>query len=373
MRKRRSRFLQIWALLPRPCRSPWVRKRTLRKRRMMRTGLVVMAVRVPGLRVYYPLPRDPAWAANPALAPNGVTSHGNLSVPSTPNTCHIPPPLPYPLNYPDLLWHLLHLDTSQNCPHLLLHGRRTNHPKEVLVLHLLVYWGDHLFWPHPRPIRRQERGHPVGPKAPAAQGKALPFWVQLDEVGLYLLQMIVSRDGQFRAHDTGDEDIENSIAAVIARACADGDGTSDPFAYDSDSDSEGPNPPKLAPIHILSHIKPPQALTGKHPLPPVPPNLNPPNRWTMDDSIDEVIRKANQAQKPIQAPSLSPPEPTYLSSPPDSPPTPPPTSKTSPGTERTCYCYPSEEKNQEGHSDQVEEKRQGATQGEGQRERKEQG
>ncbi|RXN05116.1 transcription initiation factor TFIID subunit 3 [Labeo rohita] len=131
-----------------------------------------------------------------------------------------------------------------------------------------------------------------------------------------------SRDGQFRAHDTGDEDIENSIAAVIARACADGDGASDPFAYDSDSDSEGPNPPKPAPKHTLSHIKPPQVLTGKHPLPPVPPNLNPPNRWTMDDSIDEVIRKANQAPKPIQAPSLSPPEPTYLSSPPDSPPTP---------------------------------------------------
>ncbi|XP_016119823.1 transcription initiation factor TFIID subunit 3-like, partial [Sinocyclocheilus grahami] len=129
-----------------------------------------------------------------------------------------------------------------------------------------------------------------------------------------------SHDDQFRAHDAGDEDIENSIAAVIARACADGDG-SDPFAYDSDSDSEGPNPPKPAPKHMLSHIKPPQALTGKHSLPPVPPNLNPPNRWTMDDSIDEVIRKANQGQKPIQAPSLSPPEPTYLSSPPDSPPT----------------------------------------------------
>ncbi|XP_016313990.1 transcription initiation factor TFIID subunit 3 [Sinocyclocheilus anshuiensis] len=129
-----------------------------------------------------------------------------------------------------------------------------------------------------------------------------------------------SRDGQFRAYDTGDEDIENSIAAVIARACADGDG-SDPFAYDSDSDSEGPNPPKPAPKHMLSHIKPPQALTRKHSLPPVPPNLNPPNHWTMDDSIDEVIRKANQGQKPIQAPSLSPPEPTYLSSPPDSPPT----------------------------------------------------
>uniref|UniRef100_A0A671LLN0 Transcription initiation factor TFIID subunit 3 n=1 Tax=Sinocyclocheilus anshuiensis TaxID=1608454 RepID=A0A671LLN0_9TELE len=133
-----------------------------------------------------------------------------------------------------------------------------------------------------------------------------------------------SRDGQFRAHDTGDEDIENSIAAVIARACADGDGTSDPFAYDSDSDSEGPNPPKPAPKHILSHIKPPQPLIGKHPLPLVPPNLNPPNHWTMDDSIDEVIRKANQGQKPIQSPSLSPPEPTYFSSPPDSPPTSPP-------------------------------------------------
>ncbi|XP_051974867.1 transcription initiation factor TFIID subunit 3 isoform X1 [Xyrauchen texanus] len=136
-----------------------------------------------------------------------------------------------------------------------------------------------------------------------------------------------SRDGQIRCHDTGDEDIENSIAAVIARACAGGEGTSDPFAYDSDSNSEGPNPPKPVVKHPLSHIKPPQALAGKHPPPPIPPLLNTPNRWTMDDSIDEVIRKANQGQKPIQAPSLSPPEPAYLSSPSDSPPTPPPTLK----------------------------------------------
>lgn len=133
-----------------------------------------------------------------------------------------------------------------------------------------------------------------------------------------------SRDGQFKCNDTDDKDIENSIAAVIARACAGEDGTSDPFAYDSDSDSEGPNPPKLVPKHTLSHIKPPQALTSKHLLPPVPPHLNPPLRWTMDDSIDEVIRKASQGQKPIQPPSLSPLELPYLSSPPDSPPTPPP-------------------------------------------------
>lgn len=133
-----------------------------------------------------------------------------------------------------------------------------------------------------------------------------------------------SHDGQFKGNDTGDEDIENSIAAVIARACAGGEGTSDPFAYDSDSDSEGPDPSKPVPKQILTQIKPPQTLLGKHPPTPIPQHLNPPNRWTMDDSIDEVIRKANQSQKPIQAPPLSPPEPAYLSSPSDSPPTPPP-------------------------------------------------
>ncbi|KAA0721132.1 Transcription initiation factor TFIID subunit 3 TBP-associated factor 3 [Triplophysa tibetana] len=134
-----------------------------------------------------------------------------------------------------------------------------------------------------------------------------------------------SLDGQSRGQDTGDEDIENSIAAVIARACAGEDGTSDPFAYDSDSDSDEPNPSKPVPKHALTNIKPPQTLPGKQPPPPVPQHLSPPNRWTMDDSIDEVIRQANQIQKPIQAPSLSPPDPdSYLSSPSDSPPTPPP-------------------------------------------------
>ncbi|XP_026882630.2 transcription initiation factor TFIID subunit 3 [Electrophorus electricus] len=146
------------------------------------------------------------------------------------------------------------------------------------------------------------------------------------------------QDGQFKGHDPGDEAIEDSIAAVIARACADGGGAADPFAYDSDSDSEGlPSPAKAppkhahpvgGPKHAPAHTKHAPALVGKHPPPPPPaPPLAAPSRWTMDDSIDEVIRKANQAQPP---PCQSPQGHTYYYSLSDSPPTPPPPLKLPP-------------------------------------------
>lgn len=126
----------------------------------------------------------------------------------------------------------------------------------------------------------------------------------------------VSNDGEFK-----DEAIEDSIAAVIARACSGGAGVDDPFAYDSDSDSEGfaKSPPKLP--AKLTPLKPLQIHTAKH-APGPPPGLlmSGPNRWTLDDSIDEVIRKANQGQT---MPSQASPMPTYINTPSNSPPTPP--------------------------------------------------
>ncbi|XP_036433149.1 transcription initiation factor TFIID subunit 3 [Colossoma macropomum] len=142
---------------------------------------------------------------------------------------------------------------------------------------------------------------------------------------------VVANDGQFKGHDAKEEAIEDSITAVIERVRKDEAGPVDPFAYDSGSDSDGlPSPPKIGPKHMqgLSTPKQPLApskhahiLGAKQLATPLAPSLPAPNRWTMDDSIDEVIRKANQSQ-PVA--SHSPSEPAYFSSPSESPPTPQP-------------------------------------------------
>ncbi|XP_066526091.1 transcription initiation factor TFIID subunit 3 isoform X2 [Hoplias malabaricus] len=138
-------------------------------------------------------------------------------------------------------------------------------------------------------------------------------------------------ENQFKGQNTKEEAIEDSIAAVIERVRKDEAGPVDPFAYDSGSDSDGlKSPPKLGPKHTQGLNMPKQPLLpGKHThilgakqvATPIAPSLTTPNRWTLDDSIDEVIRKANQGQP---AAPHSPPEPTYFSSPSESPPTPQP-------------------------------------------------
>ncbi len=190
MRKRRSRFLQIWALLPRPCRSPLVRKRTLRKRRMMRTGLVVMTERVPGLRVYYRRQEtppeqqtgvSPEWSYEPREPLSSLNSQHMPHSPSPP----LSPELPRPPLAPPTPGHKPKLPSPSPA------RQKNKSPKRGAGSAPTGVLGRPLMLTHPRPIRRQERGHPLGPKAPAAQGQALPFWVQLDVVGLDLLQMIV--------------------------------------------------------------------------------------------------------------------------------------------------------------------------------------
>ncbi|XP_053321382.1 transcription initiation factor TFIID subunit 3 isoform X2 [Spea bombifrons] len=121
-----------------------------------------------------------------------------------------------------------------------------------------------------------------------------------------------------------DNTIEDSIDAVIARACAEQD--SDPFDFTSGSESEGevfPSPKKLT----ISEPVTPKVLASSSglakaastPLPLSGGTSSSDISWTMDDSINEVIRKVNQ-----ETPSNIPVNPPCFSSPSASPPTPEP-------------------------------------------------
>ncbi|TSK13148.1 Transcription initiation factor TFIID subunit 3 [Bagarius yarrelli] len=169
----------------------------------------------------------------------------------------------------------------------------------------------------PKSVQKAGKRSPVRPRSPRSPRSPRPGPTQFGRGLITPITNEVSQDGEPK-----DEAIEDSIAAVIARACAGGVGIADPFAYDSDSDSEGhsTSPPKHLPKHTLMQPKLITPLSMKHPPLMAPASLlGGPNRWTLDDSIDEVIRKANQGQS---LPCQSPPEPTYFSTPSESPPTP---------------------------------------------------
>uniref|UniRef100_A0A8D0BTG5 TATA-box binding protein associated factor 3 n=1 Tax=Salvator merianae TaxID=96440 RepID=A0A8D0BTG5_SALMN len=122
-----------------------------------------------------------------------------------------------------------------------------------------------------------------------------------------------------------DKTIDDSIDAVIARACAERD--PDPFEFSSGSESEGDiftSPKRLS----VSDATIPKASistnnnlnkTGSTPVLPCGGTSSSDISWTMDDSIDEVIRKAKMCP-PANLPVPFP----YFSSPSASPPTPEP-------------------------------------------------
>ncbi|XP_064198676.1 transcription initiation factor TFIID subunit 3 [Anguilla rostrata] len=130
---------------------------------------------------------------------------------------------------------------------------------------------------------------------------------------------------QLRKLDLPDNTIDDSIDAVIARACAERE--PDPFAFSSGSESESDVFSSPRRLTISEPTTPKLTISansfGKDTSTPLPMNavgaLGPSNSWTMDDSINEVIRKVNQG-----GPSGTPPNTTYLSSPSASPPTPEP-------------------------------------------------
>eukprot|EP00069_Balaena_mysticetus_P001160 bmy_00660T0 len=124
-----------------------------------------------------------------------------------------------------------------------------------------------------------------------------------------------------------DKTIDDSIDAVIARACAERE--PDPFEFSSGSESEGDiftSPKRIS----GSECATPKASTsssnfpksGSTPLPLSGGTSSSDNSWTMDASIDEVVRKAKMGTPPSVPPSFP-----YISSPSVSPPTPEPLHK----------------------------------------------
>ncbi|XP_011357957.1 transcription initiation factor TFIID subunit 3 [Pteropus vampyrus] len=123
-----------------------------------------------------------------------------------------------------------------------------------------------------------------------------------------------------------DKTIDDSIDAVIARACAERE--PDPFEFSSGSESEGDmftSPKRISgPECMTPKAAPANTFTkaGATPLPLASGTSSSDNSWTMDASIDEVVRKAKMGTAPGVPPSFP-----YLSSPSISPPTPEPLHK----------------------------------------------
>ncbi|XP_077424581.1 transcription initiation factor TFIID subunit 3 isoform X2 [Vanacampus margaritifer] len=128
-------------------------------------------------------------------------------------------------------------------------------------------------------------------------------------------------EGPFLKTEPDNGAIEDSISAVIAKARSERE--PDPFAFSSgsDSDSNGFSSPRR-----LTIMEPPAARAppgaGLSAATPAPLHLQlGPGKWTLDDSINEVIRKVHQ-----DGPSSSQPpnHEEYVSSGSASPPTPEP-------------------------------------------------
>ncbi|XP_053428113.1 transcription initiation factor TFIID subunit 3 [Nycticebus coucang] len=137
----------------------------------------------------------------------------------------------------------------------------------------------------------------------------------------------LSNENQPKKAVVADKTIDDSIDAVIARACAERE--PDPFEFSSGSESEGDiftSPKRIS----GSECNTPKASTssnnftksGSTPLPLSGGTSSSDNSWTMDASIDEVVRKAK-----LGTPSNMPPNFPYVSSPSVSPPTPEPLHK----------------------------------------------
>ncbi|KAK2490668.1 hypothetical protein MC885_000325, partial [Smutsia gigantea] len=124
-----------------------------------------------------------------------------------------------------------------------------------------------------------------------------------------------------------DKTIDDSIDAVIARACAERE--PDPFEFSSGSESEGDifTSPKRISVPECTIPKASASSnnftkSGSTPLPLSGGTSSSDNSWTMDASIDEVVRKAKMGTPPGMPPGFP-----YISSPSVSPPTPEPLHK----------------------------------------------
>ncbi|XP_068169869.1 transcription initiation factor TFIID subunit 3 [Antennarius striatus] len=287
-------------------------------------------------------PREPLTSLNPQRVPPGMLpSHDSLDPmsPETPSgTLPSFRPVPVVPKHSDQKG----LTTPGRKPKASSPGRqRTKSPKGVLPVPM---GSSPIHSPKPSKEKKKSPGRMKSPKSPKSpkmgsakvsqpQSKTdvlhkLPLSALSERMGKENIHMRLNTDDRDLAEGTFKTEPENtaiddSIDAVIARACAERE--PDPFAFSSgsDSDSNGfssprrltimePTTPKLlvGPSNSVKDTSTPLHLQAHAGL----------GNWTMDDSINEVIRKVNQGGPSAPQPNQE----EYVSSGSASPPTPEP-------------------------------------------------
>uniref|UniRef100_A0AAY4BMT9 Transcription initiation factor TFIID subunit 3 n=1 Tax=Denticeps clupeoides TaxID=299321 RepID=A0AAY4BMT9_9TELE len=168
-------------------------------------------------------------------------------------------------------------------------------------------------------------GHIPGKSEPLPRTPLATLSERMGKENVHVRQQGLDPDKQpaeahLRKAEPPDNTIDDSIDAVIAKACAQRE--PDPFAYTSasESESDGFSSPRRLTIMEPATPKSTLAATNSHDRDTSTPfSMNAGNTWSLDDSIKEVIRKVNQGGPPETQPNTS-----YLSSPSASPPTPEP-------------------------------------------------
>lgn len=289
-------------------------------------------------------PREPLSSLNPQCVPPGILpSHDSLDPlsPEAPSEV-MPPfrPLPTIPKHSDQKG----ITTPGRKPKVSSPGRqRTKSPKGALPPPV---GGSPIHSPKPAKERKKSPGRTKSPKSPKSpkMGSAkasqppqiktetmhkLPLSALSERMGKENIHMRVKiedrelAESPFMKPEPENKAIDDSIDAVIARACAERE--PDPFAFcsGSDSDSNGFSSPRRLTIMepATPKILPGMSNSVKDSLAPLHLQANAGlGNWTMDDSINEVIRKVNQG-----GPSAPPPnQAEYVSSGSASPPTPEP-------------------------------------------------
>uniref|UniRef100_A0A4W6F6S4 TAF3 RNA polymerase II, TATA box binding protein (TBP)-associated facto n=1 Tax=Lates calcarifer TaxID=8187 RepID=A0A4W6F6S4_LATCA len=275
-------------------------------------------------------PREPLTSLNPQRVPPGILpSHDSLDPlsPETPSGA-LPPFRPQPVvpKHSDQKG----LTTPGRKPKGSSPGRqRTKSPKGVIPVPV---GGSPIHSPKPSKERKKSPGRTKSPKSPKSPKmgsvKASQPPSKTDSVHKLPLSELSERNGElaegpFKKLEPDNTAIDDSIDAVIARACAERE--PDPFAFSSgsDSDSNGFSSPRR--LTIMEPSTPKVLIGASNSIKDTstPLHFQPHaglGNWTMDDSINEVIRKVNQG-----GPSAPPPsQGEYVSSGSASPPTPEP-------------------------------------------------
>uniref|UniRef100_A0A8C6T5T9 Transcription initiation factor TFIID subunit 3 n=1 Tax=Neogobius melanostomus TaxID=47308 RepID=A0A8C6T5T9_9GOBI len=281
----------------------------------------------PGLSPEWGEPREPLSSLNPQRVPPGVLpSHDSLDPLSPETPSGVLPsfrPLVPMVPKPDSKV----LTTPGRKNKASSPGRqRTKSPKGLTSASV---GGSPIRSPKPFKERKKSPGRTKSPKSPKSpklgsskgsqpQSKTdivhkLPLSALSERMGKENIHMRQNIDelaeGSFLKLEPENTAIDASIDAVIARACAERE--PDPFAYtsNSDSDSNGFSSPRR--LTIMEPSTPKHLIGMGHGLKDTstPLHLPPPTggaNWSLDASIDEVIRKVNQGG------SASPPTPEPL-------------------------------------------------------------